>query len=145
MLDKSKGLTKKALEKLSESIRIYTYLMITSQVADRNGYKSVDFKSIFNENFENMINRSDDIQQDIKQYQDILKYSRLSVDYNIANGVYMCPSNMIIKSDSINNYNNKLLISNNLKIGHVLTNNEKLEHNTKKVGHKTTRLHTIRL
>ena len=62
----------------------------------------------------------------------------MSVDYNIANGVYMCPSNMIIKSDSINNYNNKLLISNNLKIGHVSTNNEKLEHNTKKVGHKTT-------
>ena len=56
MLDKSKGLTKKALEKLSESVHIYIYLMITSQLADRNGYKSVDFKSIFNENFENMIN-----------------------------------------------------------------------------------------
>ena len=43
-----------------------------------------------------------------------------------------------MKSDSINNYNNILLIFNNLKIDHVSTNNEKLEHNTKKVGNKTT-------
>ena len=35
--------------------------MITCQVAARNGYKYVDVKSVFNENFENMINRSDDI------------------------------------------------------------------------------------
>ena len=29
-------------------------------------------------------------------YQDVLKYSRSPVDFVIAYGVYMCPSNMIV-------------------------------------------------
>ena len=60
MLDKSNGLTKKALEKLSESVRIYAYLLITSQVSSRKGYKTVDFEYIYEE-LENMINRSNNI------------------------------------------------------------------------------------
>ena len=140
MLDKSNGLTKKALEKLSESVRIYAYLLITSQVSSRKGYKTVDFEYIYKEEFENMINRSDNIERDIKMYQDVLKYSRSPVDFVIAYGVYMCPSNMIVVNNTINNWNNKLLISNNnMKIGHVFINtNKNINESIKKdINHKT--------
>ena len=90
-----------------------------------------------------MINRSDNIERDIKMYQDVLKYSRSSVDFVIAYGVYMCPSNMIVVNNTINNWNNKLLISNNnMKIGHVFINtNKNINEPIKKdINHKTVPL-----
>ena len=73
----SRGLTE--LGKISESIRASTYLMITSQVASR---KSLDCSNIFKENFENVINRSVNNEEDIQIYQNVLKYSSSDADYN---------------------------------------------------------------
>ena len=111
MLYTSEGLNN--LVKISESIRTYTYLMITSQVASKI---SLDFAQVFKENFENVINRSVNTEEDIQRYQNVLKYSSSKVDYNIAVGAYMCPSDMKISNVNwSNNLNNK-----STKIGKVI-------------------------
>ena len=111
MLYTSEGLNN--LVKISESIRTYTYLMIASQVASKT---SLDFAQVFKENFENVINRSVNTEEDIQRYQNVLKYSSSKVDYNIAVGAYMCPSDMKISNVNwSNNLNNK-----STKIGKVI-------------------------
>ena len=111
MLYTSEGLNN--LVKISESIRTYTYLMIASQVASKT---SLDFAQVFKENFENVTNRSVNTEEDIQRYQNVLKYSSSKVDYNIAVGAYMCPSDMKISNVNwSNNLNNK-----STKIGKVI-------------------------
>ena len=78
--------------------------MITSQVASR---KSLDCSNIFKENFENVINRSVNNEEDIQRYQNILKYNSSAADYNVAVRTFMCPSNMKM---SDNEWNNKLKV-----------------------------------
>ena len=112
MLYTSEGLNN--LVKISESIRTYTYLMIASQVASKT---SLDFPQVFKENFENVINRSVNTEEDIQRYQNILKYSSSKVDYNIAVGAYMCPSDMKISNVNWSN----LLNNKSNKIGKVIT------------------------
>ena len=67
MLCNSIGLNN--LVKISESIRTYTYLMISSQVGSKT---SLDFPQVFKENFENVINRSVNTEEDIQRYQNVL-------------------------------------------------------------------------
>ena len=81
--------------------------MIASQVASKT---SLDFAQVFKENFENVINRSVNTEEDIQRYQNVLKYSSSKVDYNIAVGAYMCPSD-----NWSNNLNSK-----STKIGKVI-------------------------
>ena len=111
MLYYSNGLNN--LTKISESIRTYTYLMITSQVASKT---SLDFPQVFKENFENVINRSVNTEEDIQRYQNVLKYSSSKVDYNVAVGAFMCPSDMKISTTNWSNLLNKK----STKIGKVV-------------------------
>ena len=111
MLYSSNGLNN--LVKISESIRTYTYLMITSQVASKT---SLDFPQVFKENFENVINRSVNTEEDIQRYQNVLKYSSSKVDYNVAIGAFMCPSDMKISTTNWSNLLNKK----STKIGKVI-------------------------
>ena len=111
MLYTSEGLNN--LVKISESIRTYTYLMIASQIASKT---TLDFPQVFKENFENVINRSVNTEEDIQRYQNVLKYSSSKVDYNIAVGAYMCPSDMKISNV---NWSNKLN-NKSIKIGKVM-------------------------
>ena len=107
----SKGLNNLE-KKISESIRTHTYLMITLREHQRHHY----FPQIFKDNFENVINRSVNTEEDIQRYQNVLiKYSSSEVDYNIAEGAYMCPSDMKISNI---NWSNKLNHKSN-KIGKV--------------------------
>ena len=62
-------------------------------------------------NFENVVNRRVNIQEDIKRYQDTLSYSS-KVDYSLGENVYMLPSNMNLKIETGTfGYNNKILVS----------------------------------
>ena len=63
-------------------------------------------------NFENVVNRSVNIQEDIKRYQDTLSYASSKVDYSVGQNIYMLPSNMELKiKTGTVGYNNKILIS----------------------------------
>ena len=58
------------------------------------------------------MNRTMNIQEDIKRYQDTLSYTSSKVDYSIGENIYMLPSdmNLKIKTGTVG-YNNRILVS----------------------------------
>ena len=123
IIEKSDGLTMLGLQKLSESVRDYAYLILTSQTSMRGpivGHeaRNLDAQRTFLNTFENIVNRRVNIPEDIRRFQKTLQYARSKVDYAIGEFVYMLPSDMNLQIGNIRNYNNKILISSpSFKIG----------------------------
>ena len=123
IIQKSDGITMLGLQKLSEIVRDYTYLILTSQTSTRGpvvGHEARNFDAqrVFLNNFENIVNRRVDISEDIQRFQKTLQYARSKVDYVIDEFIYMLPSNMNLPIGKVKNYNNKILISSpSFKIG----------------------------
>ena len=110
------GLTKVGLQKLSETVRDYTYLILTSQTSMRSpivGHeaRNLDAQNVFLNTFENIVNRRVDIPEDIQRFQNILQCARSTVDYVIGELIYMLPSDMNLRIGKIKNYSNKILVS----------------------------------
>ena len=117
----SNGLTYKALNLLSDSVRGYVYLLLSAQSgARRDIMDSPAARQIYLDNFNDIVERRVETAADIERYQQVLRYARSKVDFGIADGVYMIPSNIMLNMGNIEGYNNKLLIANsNIKIGMV--------------------------
>ena len=117
------GLTTLGLQKLSETVRDYAYLILTSQTSTRgpivgHAARNLDAQRVFLNTFENIINRRVDIPEDIQGFQKTLQYARSKVDYVIGEFMYMLPSDMNLRIGKIKNYNNKILVSSSsFKIG----------------------------
>ena len=116
IIEKSEGLTTLGLQKLSESVRDYTYLILTSQTSMRGpiiGHEAqnLDAQHTFLNTFENIVNRRVNIPEDIRRFQKTLQYARSKVDYVIGEFIYMLPSDMNLWIGKVKNYNNKILIS----------------------------------
>ena len=97
--------------------RAQAYLILSSQASARssiigNSASSLTAQSAFLNNFENVVNRKVDIQEDVKRYQETLSYASSKVDYSIGEHLYMLPSDMElrIRSGTVG-YNNKILVS----------------------------------
>ena len=110
------GFTDIGLYRISESVRAYAYLFLSSQASARlsiaeNMASALTAQSAFLNNFENAVNCRVNIQEDIKHYQDTLSYTSSKVDYSVGENIYMLPSNMNLKirSESVR-YNNKILV-----------------------------------
>ena len=113
IIEKSQGFTDVGLLRISESVRAYAYLILSSQASVRssivaNTTSALTAQSAFLNNFENVVNRRVDIREDIKRYQDTLSYASSKVDYRMGENIYMLPSdmNLKIKSGTVR-YNNK--------------------------------------
>ena len=138
IIEKSDGLTTLGLQKLSESVRDYAYLILTSQTSTRGpivGHeaRNLDAQRTFLNTFENIVNRRVNIPEDIRRFQKTLQYARSKVDYAIGEFVYMLPSDMNLRIRNVRNYNNKILISSpSFKIGTNLKIN--LDDNDTKVA-----------
>ena len=123
IIEKSDGLTTLGIQKLSESVRDYAYLILTSQTSTRGpvvGHeaRNLDAQRTFLNTFENIVNRRVNIPEDIQRFQKTLQYARSKVDYAIGEFVYMLPSDMNLRIGNVRNYNNKILISSpSFKIG----------------------------
>ena len=92
MIEKSVGFTSVGLLKISENIRAYAYLILSSQASARssivgNSASALTVQSAFLNNFENVVNRKVDISEDIKHYQNTLSYALSKVDYSV---VFIC-------------------------------------------------------
>ena len=118
IIEKSVGFTDVGLYRISESVRAYAYLILSSQASARSGIvgntmSALTAQSAFLDNFENIVNRRVNIQEDIKHYQDTLSYASNKVDDSMGENIYMLPSdmNLKIKTGTIR-YNNKILVSN---------------------------------
>ena len=123
IIEKSDGLTTLGLQKISESVRDYAYLILTSQTSTRGpivGHeaRNLDAQRTFLNTFENIVNRRVNIPEDIRRFQKTLQYARSKVDYAIGEFIYMLPSDMNLRIGNVRNYNNKILISSpSFKIG----------------------------
>ena len=117
IIEKSVGFTDVGLLRISESVRAYAYLILSSQASARssivgNMASSLTAQSAYLNNFENFVNRRVNIQEDIKRYQDTLSYASGKVDYSVGESMCMIPSDMNLKIRSRTvGYNNKILVS----------------------------------
>ena len=117
ILEKSVGSTDVGLLRISESVRAYAYLILSSQASARssvvgNTASALTAQSAFLNNFEDIVNRRVNIQEDIKRYQDTLSYASSKVDYSMAQNIYMLPGNMKLKiKTGTVGYSNKILVS----------------------------------
>ena len=117
IIEKSDGLTTLGLQKISETVRDYAYLILTSQTSTRGqiiGHeaRNLDAQRVFLNTFEDVVARRVSIPEDIRRFQKTLQYARSKVDYIAAEYVYMLPSDMNLKiGGNIRGYNNKILVS----------------------------------
>ena len=116
------------LEKISESVRAYAYLILTSQAAARHGIlgeqaASLAAQRIFYDNLEDVINKAVSLEDDIGRYQSVLKYARSKLNYSIGKGLYMLPSDMLLRplNQVIEGYNDKIVVNTGgLELGKVV-------------------------
>ena len=117
IIETSVGFTDVGLLKISESVRAYTYLILSSQASARSGIvgntaSALTAQSAFLNNFEDIVNRKVDVREDIKCYQNTLSYALCKVDYSVGEHLYMLPSDMTLKIRlGTVGYNNKILVS----------------------------------
>ena len=99
IIEKSQGFTDVGLYRISESVRAYAYLILSSQASARssiveNTVSALTTQKAFLNNYEDIVNRRVDIQEDIKRYQDTLSYASSKVDYRVGENIYMLPSDI---------------------------------------------------
>ena len=102
IIEKSVGFTDVGLLRISESVRAYAYLILSSQDSARSSIvgnlaSALTAQSAFLNNFENVVNHRVDIRKDVKRYQDTLSYASSKVDYSVGEHLYMLPSDMTLK------------------------------------------------
>ena len=146
ILEKLVGFTDVSLLRISESVRAYAYLILSSQASARssvvgNMASALTAQSAFLNNFEDIVNRRVNIQEDIKRYQDTLSYASSKVDYSVGESIYMIPSDINLKIRSgTAGYNNKILVSDGK---FILGKNEKVNSTVPAMkNHKTNSLKT---
>ena len=144
IIETSVGFTDVGLLKISESVRAYAYLILSSQASARssivgNTVSALMAQSAFLDNFENIVNCRLDIREDIKCYQDTLSYTSSKVDYSVDEHLYMLPSDMTLKiRPGTVGYNNKILVSEGK---FILGKNEKVNSlETSAISHKDSNL-----
>ena len=146
IIEKSQGFTDVGLLRTSESVRAYAYLILSWQASARssiveNTASALTAQKAFLNNFENIVNRRVDIQEDIKRYQDTLSYESSKVDYSVGENIYILPGDMNLNIRSgIVGYNNKILVSDGK---FSLGKNDKvnaLELTKPKISHKVIQL-----
>ena len=117
IIEPSVGFTDIGMLRISESVRAYAFLILSSQASARssivgNTASALTAQSAFLNNFENVVNRRVDIHENIKRYQDTLSYASSKVDYSVGESIYMIPSDMNLKIRlGTVGYNNKILVS----------------------------------
>ena len=96
------GFTDVGLLRISENVRAYAYLILSSQASARssiigNSASSLTAQSAFLNNFENVVNCRVDIQKDVKRYQETLSYALSKVDYSVGENLFMLPTDMELR------------------------------------------------
>ena len=102
IIQSSGGLIGDGPQKLSESVGIFTYLVLSAQMGASASITGTQSKNEiarirFKEYFENLVKREISVIEDIRSFNEILKISGARPNYNVGEGVYFMPSDMILK------------------------------------------------
>ena len=141
IIETSVGFTDVGLLRISESVRVYAYLILSSQASARSGIvgntaSALTAQSAFLNNFEDIVNRKVDVREDIKRYQNTLSYTSSKVNYSVGEHLYMLPKDMTLKiRPGTVGYNNKILVSDEK---FILGKNEKVNSVPVMKSHKVT-------
>ena len=128
IVDKSDGFTEAGVNRLNDSIRTYVWAILTAQSLTKTSIvrtlqnPATEPQRTFLSNLEVSIASTKSLQDSINGYQDALKYASSKVDYVVGFGLYMMPSNMVLRITTIDDYNNNLMVASpdtikNLKLG----------------------------
>jgi len=109
---KSIGLTKAGQARLNQSIEAFVYCILGSQVNTRSSIigtsgSATETQQEFSTLFESAIIEND-ISKSIQRYQMAIQEAKVRLDLAIAPGCWLIPSNLVINTQSIIGYNNKL-------------------------------------
>ena len=102
IIETSVGFTDVGLLRISESVRAYACLILSSQASAGssivgNTTSALTAQSAFLNNFEDIVNRKVDVREDIKRYQDTLSYASSKVDHRVGQNTYILPSNLKLR------------------------------------------------
>ena len=112
LLNSPKGLTKAGLSRLNQSIEAFVYCILGAQVQTRSSIvgdsgSAQETQTVFLQLFESSIVETD-ISKSIQRYQLAIQQSKQKLDMAIAIGCWLLPSNLVINTQTVVGYNNKL-------------------------------------
>jgi len=112
---KSKGFTKAGVARINDSIRTYVWAILSAQVQARakiiGESKSFDAQKQFMVIVENSISDQVDIPTSIYHYQRDLGKASSVVNFSFGVGLYMAPSDMVLRIGKHRGYNNLIMIA----------------------------------
>ena len=108
----SHGITKAGLGRLNRSVEAFVYCILGSQVDTRstivgNGGSAQETQQEFLNIFESSVIENN-IAKSVQRYQFSVQEAKLRLNLAIAPGVWLLPSSLIINTESVTGYNNKL-------------------------------------
>lgn len=117
--EKSEGFTRAGAVRIDDSIRNYVHCVLGSQAQTRsNILRSLETQQYFVDLLEENIKSMFSIPESIAKYQDAITKTNSRVDYAVAIGLYMMPSDLGLKVGTLIGYNNNVVIATaDMKIG----------------------------
>ena len=112
----SQGITYAGLARINQSIEAYCYCILGAQARTRSTIQGVSGSAIetqreFLDHIEDSIVLKN-ISNSIQRYQEAIADTKTRLDFAVAQGVWVMPSRMVINTESIVGYNNKLGVNN---------------------------------
>ena len=129
------GLTQAGLSRINQSIEAYVYCILGAQVNVRSsilgtGGRAKEAKTEFLTLMEDAI-RQPDLAKSVQRYQLAVDQAKVRLNLAVCPGAWLMPARMIINSESIIGYNNKLKQA---KVGMKLGINNDVNSGTKKAA-----------
>ena len=108
----SHGLTSAGLSRINQSIESFCYAILGSQVDVRSSIDGSQGSSIETQRqFLSMIEdaiRNPDISKSVQRFQLAIESAKVRLDLAISPGLWLLPSKMVVNTESVVGYNNKL-------------------------------------
>ena len=108
----SHGLTSAGLSRINQSIESFCYAILGSQVDVRSSISGSQGSSIETQRqFLSMVKdaiRNPDISKSVQRFQLAIESAKVRLDLAISPGLWLLPSKMVVNTESVVGYNNKL-------------------------------------
>ena len=106
------GLTRRGMGRINRSLEAFVYCVLGAQVNIRSGIVgdsggAVEAQQEMLKLFESAV-IEEDLATSVQRYQLAVQEAKLRLDLAIAPGIWLMPSNLVINTESIVGYNNKL-------------------------------------
>ena len=109
------GAYQPGVERLNDSIRTYVWSILGSQAQTRTRIlgtgTAFDAQKQFLVVVEDAIASPVDLPTAIERYQKVLQYAGTAVDFSFGTGLYMAPSDMLLRIGQVSGYNNEIVIA----------------------------------